>query len=84
MELGGGGFTVQIDQHLCKGVEGCSLCIWACPEAVIAPAERPGVRGVRSARVVGEEACTGCGSCMLYCPDLAVVVADGKGVVVVV
>lgn len=77
-----GGFIVQIDEALCKGTERCSLCIWACPEQVIAPDRRLGMRGVLPARVLREEACTGCGLCMLYCPDMAVVVADRKGVVV--
>jgi 2-oxoglutarate ferredoxin oxidoreductase subunit delta len=77
-----GAFVVQIDERLCKGTERCALCIWACPEEVIAPAERPGIRGVLAARVEREEACTGCGLCALYCPDLAIVVADREGVVV--
>lgn len=75
-------FIVQIDERLCKGTEGCSLCIWACPEDVIAPSTRLGTRGVRPAQVTREEACVGCGACMIYCPDLAVVVADREGVVI--
>lgn len=79
-----GAFVVQIDEWLCKGAEGCGLCVWACPEGVLAPSGRPGVRGVHPAKVTRGAACTGCGLCTLYCPDMAVVVADRKGVVVLV
>ncbi len=76
------GFVVQIEERLCKGTERCALCIWACPEQVIAPARQHGIRGVLPATVVRGDACTGCGLCMLYCPDMAVVVADRNGEVV--
>jgi len=79
-----GAFVAQVDEQFCKGTERCGLCVWACPEGVFAPAERPGVRGVRPAKVIRMDACTGCGLCALYCPDMAVVVADRKGVVVLV
>lgn len=84
MQTDPGAFVVQIDERLCKGTEGCGLCIWACPEGVFSPAGRPGIRGVRPAKVVGGEACTGCGLCMIYCPDMAVMVADRKGGMVLV
>lgn len=77
-----GGFVVQVEERLCKGIEGCALCIWACPEQVLAPGKNVGIRGVLPVIAVREEACTGCGLCMLYCPDMALVVANRKGEVI--
>ena len=69
-----GRFGVWIDSRLCKGTEGCAICIHLCPEKVLGPAKELSPRGVHLAEVVDLDQCTGCGLCMLHCPDLALVV----------
>jgi 2-oxoglutarate ferredoxin oxidoreductase subunit delta len=65
---------VHIDPRLCKGTEGCGICISLCRPQVLAPAAELSLRGVHGATVAAAEACTGCDLCMLYCPELAVTV----------
>ncbi len=65
---------VLIDPQLCKGTEGCNICIHVCPEDVLGAADRLSRRGVHPAAVLHIDRCTGCGLCMIYCPDLAVAV----------
>ncbi len=62
---------VSIDARLCKGTEGCGICLSVCPADVLAPAPELSDKGVHPARVMRPENCTGCELCMLYCPDLA-------------
>ena len=66
--------AIQIDDRLCKGTEGCGICIDLCKEDVLGRAEEFSSRGVHPAAVVHLEECTGCDICMIYCPDLAVIV----------
>ncbi len=66
--------AVLIDNRLCKGTEGCRLCIHVCPEEVLGSSEALSHRGVHPAKVLQPDRCTGCELCMLYCPELAVVV----------
>ena len=66
--------TVWIDERLCKGTEGCRICIYICPEEVLGASDRLSRRGVHPAAVLQPDRCTGCDLCMLYCPDLAVTV----------
>lgn len=78
-----GAFAVRIDERLCKGSEGCGLCLAVCPEQVLAVAPAMNARGAHPARVAASQRCTGCGLCVLHCPDLAiwlesVVTAAGK------
>ncbi|MDP6776721.1 MAG: 4Fe-4S dicluster domain-containing protein [Candidatus Latescibacteria bacterium] len=68
--------TVLIDNRLCKGTEGCRLCIHVCPEEVLGPSDQLSHRGVHPAEVLEPDRCTGCELCMLYCPELAVVVVQ--------
>ena len=62
---------VRIDADLCKGVEGCGLCLVVCNEGTLGAAQSMNQRGVHAAQVVAPELCTGCGLCVLHCPDLA-------------
>ena len=75
----GGRADVRIEERLCKGTEGCRLCIHVCPEDVLGPSDRLSRRGVHPAVVLDPERCTGCDLCTLYCPDLAVTVTQREG-----
>ncbi|MFA6107273.1 MAG: 4Fe-4S dicluster domain-containing protein [Candidatus Latescibacterota bacterium] len=70
---------VHIDPRLCKGTEGCGICVELCRAKVLGPAPALSPRGVHQAVVLIPEACTGCDLCMLYCPDLAVAVEHLEG-----
>ena len=71
---------IQIDENLCKGTEGCKLCISFCPEDVLGASKTLTSRGVHPAAVINEEDCIICKLCMIYCPDLAIVVGDREEV----
>jgi len=66
--------SLFIDETLCKGADGCGLCIHVCPRDVYVKSERLTERGIRPPDPVNIEACTGCMLCMMYCPDFAIVV----------
>jgi heterodisulfide reductase subunit A-like polyferredoxin len=59
------GFTVMIDQELCRG---CGRCIRHCPYQAITmtPAEGGGWRST-----VDDALCKGCGNCISVCPSNA-------------
>ncbi|HIE28158.1 TPA: ferredoxin [Candidatus Poribacteria bacterium] len=67
---------IHIDETLCKGTEGCKLCISFCPREVLGVSETLTARAVHPADVINEEDCTACQLCMLYCPDLAITVQN--------
>ena len=69
-----GTYRVHIDPRLCKGIEGCGICVDLCRPGILGPAESISARGVHPAEVLRLEECTGCDLCMLYCPDLAIAV----------
>jgi len=71
---------VYVDSRLCKGTEGCGICVHFCPAQVLGPAPTLNERGAHPAAVLFPERCTGCDQCMLYCPDLAVFVQHGEGI----
>lgn len=56
---------VLINIEICKG---CELCIDACPEDVLALADRINQKGYRYIIKVNDE-CTGCTNCSTMCPD---------------
>ena len=62
---------VWIEARLCKGTEGCGLCLAVCEEEVLAAAPKMNSRGVHAVTVADPGPCTGCGLCVLHCPDLA-------------
>jgi 2-oxoglutarate ferredoxin oxidoreductase subunit delta len=66
--------SIFINLDLCKGADGCGICLALCPEGVFRIADRLTVRGIRPPIVNQNDACTNCGNCMLYCPDMAIVV----------
>ena len=74
---------LEIDARLCKGTEGCGICLSQCREGVLGIAPNLSPRGVHLASVVEIQKCTGCELCVLFCPDLAInlvqceVVRDG-------
>jgi len=71
--------AVWIDERLCKGTEGCDICVYVCPEDVLGASKQLSRRGVHPAAVLHPGRCTGCELCMLHCPDLAVVVERAEG-----
>ncbi len=66
---------VRIYQELCKGVEGCGICLSVCRSHVFEPALELNRKGYRPPEIAREDECTSCGNCMIFCPDLAVAAA---------
>ena len=58
--------AIVVDTERCKG---CQLCIIACPQKVIALANKVNLHGYPYVEAVNEEACVGCASCGIVCPD---------------
>lgn len=58
--------AIEVDTERCKG---CQLCIIACPQKVIALANKVNLHGYPFVEAVNEEACVGCASCGIVCPD---------------
>ncbi len=68
--------AIVVDTNRCKG---CALCIEACPQAVIALADKKvNVHGYRYVEPVQPEACVGCTSCAIVCPDGCITVYRKK------
>jgi 2-oxoglutarate ferredoxin oxidoreductase subunit delta len=65
---------ISINETLCKGADGCGICLALCPKDVFKVAERLTSRGIRPPQIDKITACTNCGNCMIYCPDMAIVV----------
>ena len=66
---------------LCDGSSVCarSLCVEACPQHVIALAEKKvNVHGYRYVEAVVPDACVGCTSCAIVCPDGCITVYRKK------
>ncbi len=66
--------VISINEQLCKGADGCGICLALCPRDVFKIAERLTARGIRLPVVEKITACTKCENCMIYCPDMAIVV----------
>jgi len=63
--------TIEVDSMHCKG---CSLCVDACPQNVIAlNMEDLTPKGYHPAHLIAE-GCTGCVICAIVCPDAAITV----------
>ncbi len=59
--------AIVVDVDRCKG---CSLCVVACPEGVIALAQKNvNVHGYRFAEPIHPDDCIGCAICGMVCPD---------------
>ena len=67
--------AIVVDTERCKG---CQLCIIACPQKVIALANKVNLHGYPYAEAVNEEACVGCASCGIVCPDGCITVYRKK------
>ncbi len=62
----------EIDRERCKG---CTLCVGACPEKIIARSKDDFNRqGLPFAVCFDESRCTACMSCAIICPDSAITV----------
>lgn len=68
--------AIVIDSNRCKG---CTLCIDACPQGVIAVAARKvNSHGYPYVEAVNVDKCTGCTSCAMVCPDGCITVYRKK------
>ena len=67
--------AIVVDTERCKG---CQLCIIACPQKVIALANKVNLHGYPYVEAVNEEACVGCASCGIVCPDGCITVYRKK------
>ena len=67
--------AIEVNTERCKG---CSLCIIACPQKVIALANKVNLHGYPYVEAVNEDACVGCASCGIVCPDGCITVYRKK------
>ena len=73
-----GKIALFVNRQLCKGVDGCGLCIHVCPKDVYEKSLSLTERGVCPPEPIHLEQCSGCRLCMMYCPDFAIVVEIKK------
>ncbi len=66
--------NVKVFQELCKGVEGCGICVYVCRSNVFKPGLALNRKGYRPPKIAAPDACTSCENCMIFCPDLAIAV----------
>ncbi len=57
---------VMIRQERCKG---CELCVYACPQNVLAMSEEINEKGYFFSTVADQPRCIGCRLCAITCPD---------------
>jgi len=67
--------AIVVNTDRCKG---CVLCVSACPQGVIALANRVNMRGYPYVEPVQIDKCTGCTSCAVVCPDGCITVYRKK------
>lgn len=67
--------AIVVDTDRCKG---CSLCVVACPQSVIALAKKVNVHGYPYVEVADAGACVGCSACAIVCPDGCITVYRKK------
>ena len=63
--------AIVVDTERCKG---CQLCIIACPQKVIALANKVNLLGYPYGEAVSEQSCVGCASSGFVCPDVCITV----------
>ena len=66
---------VRIYSELCKGVEGCGICLSICRQELFKASSELNRKGYRPPEIAESELCTSCENCMIFCPDLAIAVA---------
>ncbi len=67
--------AIVVDTDRCKG---CSLCVVACPQEVIALAKKVNIHGYPYVEVAKADACVGCAACAIVCPDGCITVYRKK------
>ena len=68
--------AIVVDTDRCKG---CSLCVIACPQSVIAMASnRVNTQGYIYAEAAHPDKCIGCAACGMVCPDGCITVYRKK------
>ena len=68
--------AIVVDTGRCKG---CQLCIVACPQKVIALAQKKvNVHGYPHVEPIDADKCVGCASCAIVCPDGCITVYRKK------
>jgi 2-oxoglutarate ferredoxin oxidoreductase subunit delta len=65
-------YHVHVDGAMCKGTEGCGLCLAVCDQDVLRIADSMNQRGVHPVEASASQQCNGCTLCVLHCPDLAI------------
>ncbi|HIW87568.1 MAG TPA: ferredoxin family protein [Candidatus Onthomorpha intestinigallinarum] len=66
--------AIVIDTERCKG---CSVCVGACPNQVIALSKNVNGKGYNYAEATKDD-CIGCASCAMVCPDGVITVYKAK------
>lgn len=68
--------AIVVNTDRCKG---CSLCVVACPKAVIELAEKKvNVHGYPYVEAIRPDDCIGCAACGVVCPDGCITVYRKK------
>lgn len=70
---------IKIDAEKCKG---CSLCVRACPQKIIALSKaNMNEKGYYTAEVIDRKKCIACSACARTCPDCCIQIKknDKKG-----
>lgn len=62
---------IEVNEEICKG---CTLCVAACPQKILRPAERINASGYHPIEIFEPEKCKGCAFCAMMCPDVAITV----------
>ena len=70
--------VIFVNEDLCKGVDGCGLCMHVCPKDVFEKSNRLTDRGIKAPEPVRPGMCTACKLCVIYCPDLAIVIEKAE------
>jgi 2-oxoglutarate ferredoxin oxidoreductase subunit delta len=65
---------VVVLRESCKGMDGCGICKFVCPQELFVASEKMNEGGYIPPEIKNEEECIGCSNCMVYCPDFAIVV----------
>ena len=69
---------ISIHRSLCKGIDGCGLCMHVCPADVYVRSDDMTSRGVHTPVAAHPDRCSGCKRCVIFCPDFAIVVETGN------